>query len=462
MGEFIKTIKSIFQIQELKDKILLTLGLLLVYRFGSYIPLPAIDMSKVDSILDTYKKSGGGDQAAGLLGLLATFTGGAFSRASIFALGIMPYISASIVMQLAGMAYPPVQKLQQDGESGRKKITQYTRWGTILICLIQAPAYLASVTNVFLPYSAFSSAYLIAPTSFWFIVPSVVLLIAGTMFCMWLGEKITDKGIGNGISFLIMIGILADLPKAILNEFDLKLSGDNGGAFVFFLEILVWIGVIMLSIILVQAVRKIALQYVSSNVRKGAVMSTVDAARQYIPLKLNAAGVMPIIFAQAMMFIPGLLVSFLSDDKSTPPVWLASLTDIFGLGYNIVFAILIIVFTFFYTAISMPVKQMSDDLKRSGAIIPKVKPGDETAEYIDDILSKITLPGAIFLAFLAILPSIVVSFGVSQGFALFFGGTSLIIMVGVILDTIQQINTYLLNNHYDGLMESSRSNSRRV
>lgn len=460
--KFFKTIKNIWDIKELRDKIIFTLGLLLVYRFGSYIPLPAIDMNEVGSILDTYKQSGGSDQAAGLLGVLAMFTGGAFSRASVLALGIMPYISASIVMQLAGMAIPSIQKMQKDGESGRKKITQYTRWGTILICLVQAPAYLTSVTQMFLPYEKFSSAYLVEPSSFWFWFPSIVLLVAGTVFCMWLGEKITDRGIGNGISILIMVGILADFPRAVFNEFAIQnTGGGNGGMLFFLIEMALWMFVVLLSVLLVQAVRRVPVQYVSSALRGGSfsTKTVTNAVRQYIPLKLNAAGVMPIIFAQALMFIPGLLIGLVTDGDNPPPVWLGSMTDMFGIGYNILFAFLIIIFTFFYTAISMPVNQMSEDLKRNGGIIPKVKPGGETAEYLDQILSKITLPGAIFLAFLAILPAIVVSFGISQGFAMFFGGTSLIIMVGVTLDTVQQINTYLLNHHYDGLMEGGR-NSR--
>ncbi|SFI16022.1 preprotein translocase subunit SecY [Halpernia frigidisoli] len=455
MKEFIQTIKNIWSLKELRDKILLTLGLILVYRFASYISLPAINMAEVGSLLDKYQSQGGSKQGAGLLGLLSSFTGGAFSRASVMALGIMPYISASIIVQLMGMAIPYLQKLQKDGESGRNTLNQITRWLTIGVCLVQAPSYLTSITKVFLPTTQFASAYLVDPNSiilFW--LPSVIILVAGSVFAMWLGEKITDKGIGNGISILIMVGILANLPSAFIQEFTTKTSTGGSGAIMILIEVIFWLVVIMLAIILSVAVRKIPIQYVSrAQARGGVNRNLMEGARQWIPLKVNAAGVMPIIFAQALMFVPGLLTGI--DSTNT---FLAGFKNVFSWQYNILFALLIIIFTFFYTAITIPVNQMADDLKRNGGLVPKVRPGKETSDYLDSILSKITLPGSIFLAIFAILPAIVHGTLVStDGFALFFGGTSLLIMVGVVLDTVQQINTYLLNHHYDGLMQSKLS-----
>ena len=454
MKGFIQTLKNIWSLKELKDKILFTLGLVLVYRFASYISLPAVNMAEVGSLLEQYKNQGGNQQGAGLLGLLSSFTGGAFSRASIMALGIMPYISASIIVQLMGMAIPYLQKLQKDGESGRNTLNQITRWLTIVVCLVQAPSYLTSITQYFLPYNQFAQAYYVDPNSFMFWFPSIVILVAGSLFAMWLGEKITDKGIGNGISILIMVGILADLPSAFLQEVSTQAGKGGLGNVMILIEVLFWMLVILLAIILSVAVRKIPIQYVSrAHARGGSARSLQQGVRQWIPLKVNAAGVMPIIFAQALMFIPGLLTNI--DESNT---FFAGFKNVFSWHYNVLFALLIILFTFFYTAITIPVNQMADDLKRNGGLIPKIRPGKDTLDYIDDILSKITLPGSIFLAIFAVLPALV--FGTivqTDRFALFFGGTSLLIMVGVIMDTVQQVNTYLLNHHYDGLMQSKLS-----
>ncbi|NLN33013.1 MAG: preprotein translocase subunit SecY [Flavobacteriaceae bacterium] len=451
MKGFIQTIKNIWSIKELKEKLIITFFFLIVYRFGSYIPLPGIDVNEVNRLLAEQA-----DSQQGLLGLLNSFTGGSFNRASILALGIMPYISASIVVQLMGLAVPYLQKLQKDGDSGRKKITQITRWLTIAICLVQAPAYLTLLQTRLLPYSGgFHSAYLLDPGSFWFIFPSVIILVTGTVFTMWMGEKITDRGIGNGISILIMIGILADMPRALINAFEL----DTTGGIFFLLEIIGLLVVIFLCVLLVQAVRKVPVQYVR-RAQAGSssyIRSMTDSVRSYIPLKVNASGVMPIIFAQAIMFLPATLVGLVSDADSPMMMFLAKVSDPFSWQHSIIFAVLIIVFTFFYTAITIPVNQMADDLKRNGGIIPGIKPGKDTAEYLDDILSKITLPGSVFLVFIAVMPAIVHLFGVDQGLAMFYGGTSLLIMVAVILDTIQQINTYLLNHHYDGLMSTGRT-----
>ncbi len=454
MKGFIQTLKNIWSLEELRNKLVFTFTLILVYRFASYISLPAINMAEVGNLLQVYQNPGGSKQASGLLGLLSSFTGGAFSRASIMALGIMPYISASIIVQLMGMAIPYLQKLQKDGESGRKTLNQITRWLTIAVCLVQAPSYLGSITGLFLPYTQFSSAYYIDPNSIMFWLPSIVILVTGSVFAMWLGEKITDKGIGNGISILIMVGILADLPMAFIHEFQTQTGKGGLGTIIILVEVLFWLLVILLAIILSVAVRKIPIQYVSrAQARGGVSRNLMEGARQWIPLKVNAAGVMPIIFAQALMFVPGLLTKV--DETNT---FLAGFKNVFSWQYNVLFAILIIIFSFFYTAITIPVNQMADDLKRNGGLIPKVRPGKETADYLDDILSKITLPGAIFLSIFAVLPAIVHGTVVqTDRFALFFGGTSLLILVGVVLDTVQQINTYLLNHHYDGLMQSKLS-----
>ena len=459
MKEFIQTLKNIWSLKELRDKIVLTLLLVLVYRFASYVSLPAINTAEVGNLLQHYKNQGGNQQGAGLLGLLSSFTGGAFSRASIMALGIMPYISASIIVQLMGMAIPYLQKLQKDGESGRNTLNQITRWLTIGVCLVQAPSYLTSVTQFFLPYSQFQSAYYIDPASIMFWLPSIIILVAGSVFAMWLGEKITDKGIGNGISILIMVGILADLPTAFYQEVITQNGKGGFGSIMILIEIIFWLLVVLLAIVLSVPVRKVQIKYVSrAQARGGVSRNLMDGARQWIPLKVNAAGVMPIIFAQALMFVPGLLTKV--DESNT---FLAGFKNVFSWQYNVLFALLIIIFSFFYTAITIPVNQMADDLKRNGGLIPKVRPGKETADYLDDILSKITLPGAIFLSIFAVLPAVVHgAFVQTDRFALFFGGTSLLIMVGVILDTVQQINTYLLNHHYDGLMQSKLSRSSNL
>ncbi|TDQ30021.1 preprotein translocase subunit SecY [Tenacibaculum caenipelagi] len=435
---FINTLKDIWKIEELKEKLLLTLGLIAVYRFMAAVPLPGIDPTQLTALKDS--------TSSGLLGLLNAFTGGAFARASVMALGIMPYISASIVVQLMGIAVPYLQKLQKDGESGRKKITQITRWLTIAITLFQAPTYIGVIQN---QMGLGPEAFLVTGATFW--ISSIILLSAGTIFAMWLGERITDKGVGNGISLLITVGIIANFPAAFIQELVSKQTAGAGGIMVILIELIVWFVVILLTVLLVTAVRKVAVQYA----RRTAVtnIKDVDGARQYIPLKLNAAGVMPIIFAQAIMFLPIAL------GQKYPA--LNSLTDNFGLWYNVIFALLIIVFSYFYTAITIPTNKMAEDLKRSNGFVPGYKPGEETASFLDSVLSKITLPGSIFLAALSVLPAIIIKFGVTQNWAMFYGGTSLIIMVGVAIDTIQQINSYLLNSRYDGLMKTGSSSNRK-
>ncbi|MFY0603594.1 MAG: preprotein translocase subunit SecY [Flavobacteriaceae bacterium] len=440
MMNFIKTLKDIWNIEELKNKILLTIGLIAVYRFMAQIPLPGIDPTQLSAL----KQSTDG---GGLLALLNVFTGGAFARASVMALGIMPYISASIVVQLMGIAVPYLQKLQKDGESGRKKITQITRWLTIGITLVQGPTYITAIQNGFnLPPEAF----LVSGATFW--ISSMIILTAGTIFAMWLGERITDKGVGNGISLLITVGIIANFPAAFVQELVSKTTGPGaGGIMMILIEIIIWFVIILLTVLLVTAVRKIAVQYARRTVAGN--IQNVAGSRDYIPLKLNAAGVMPIIFAQAIMFLPLALA------KRFPA--LTDLQDINGLWYNVIFALLIIIFSFFYTAITVRTDEMAQNLKRTGGFIPGIRPGKDTADKLDSVLSRITFPGSLFLAALSILPAIVVQFGVQQGWALFYGGTSLIIMVGVAIDTIQQVNSYLLNRHYDGLMKTGSSNNRK-
>jgi preprotein translocase subunit SecY len=435
MKEFIQTIQDIWKIEELRNKILLTLGFMAIYRFAAQIPLPGIDIAVAQSALQN-QTSGGG-----ILGLLDMFTGGAFAKASVVALGIMPYISASIVVQLMGIAVPYLQKLQKDGESGRKKINQITRWLTIAITMVQGPAYITNIYQL-IP----SSAFYISGTMFW--LTSMVVLTAGTIFAMWLGEKITDKGIGNGISLLIMIGIIARFPGAFFQEAVSKVTASNGGLIMILIEIVVWFLVILISVYLVTAVRRISVQYARKSVAGN--IKSVAGARDYIPLKLNSSGVMPIIFAQAIMFAPALLGR--SDNQIIKSIGL-EFGNMFGVWYNLLFAFLIIIFSYFYTAITIPTNKMADDLKRSGGFIPGIRPGKDTAELLDRILSLITFPGSIFLALVAILPSIVINFGITHSWALFYGGTSLLIMVGVAIDTIQQINSHLLNRHYDGLMK---------
>jgi len=437
MKKFITTIQDIWKIEELRNKIILTLGLMVVYRLAAQVTLPGIDPSQLAGLQSKTSDNN-------LLGLLNAFTGGAFAQASVMALGIMPYISASIVVQLMGIAVPYLQKLQKEGESGRKKINQITRWLTIGILLLQAPAYIGGLPALGIPQSAF---LLGTGPMFWF--SSILLLTTGTVFAMWLGERITDKGIGNGISLLIMIGIIATLPSTFMQEVTSRVTQSNGGFLMVFIEVIIWLVVILASVFLVTAVRKIAVQYAKRTVAGN--IKDVAGARQYIPLKLNSSGVMPIIFAQALMFVPQLLNS--SENETIKAIGIA-FQDMFGLWYNILFAVLIIIFSYFYTAITIPTNKMADDLKRSGGFLPGIRPGKETADYLDTILSRITLPGSIFLALLAILPAIIVKAGVQPGWAIFYGGTSLLIMVGVAIDTIQQINSHLLNHHYDGLMKS--------
>ena len=441
--KFFETLKNAYKIEELRDRIALTLGLLLVYRFGAQVVLPGIDAAMLSDFAGRFDDGGIG-------GLLNAFTGGAFANASIFALGIMPYISASIVVQLMQIAVPYLQKLQKEGESGRKKINQITRWLTIGICLVQAPSYLAGLPALGVPSEAF-----VMGQSALFYISSITILVTGCVFAMWLGEKITDKGIGNGISILIMVGIIARLPLTFAQEFASRVFESNGGMIMILIELVIWFVIILLSILLVMAVRKIPVQY-ARRTASGAYEKNIFGARQFIPLKLNASGVMPIIFAQAIMFVPSAVAS-LSESAFAQTIQ-ANFSDIFGFWYNLVFAVLIIIFTYFYTAITVPTNKMADDLKRSGGFIPGIKPGTETGEYLDRIMSQITLPGSVFLALIAIFPAFVVKIlGIQQGWALFYGGTSLLIMVGVAIDTMQQVNSYLLNRHYDGLMKTGKN-----
>ncbi len=442
MKKLIEILRNINKIEELRNRILYTLGIILIYRFGSYVVIPGVDPSMLSNLQN--------QASSGLLGLLNMFSGGAFSNASIFALGIMPYISASIVIQLLGMAIPYFQRLQREGESGRRKINQITRYLTVLIVAFQAPGYIANLVSQ-LPAEAITpfDPGITSPSIF-FWISSTIILIAGTLFVMWLGEKITDKGIGNGISLIIMIGIIARLPFALFGEFVSRLEEQGGGLVYFLLELVVLILVILFTILLVQGTRKIPVQYakrIVGNKQYGGV-------RQYLPLKVNAAGVMPIIFAQAIMFLPMTLVGFANSD--TLSGFAAAFTDYNGFWYNLTFFIMIILFTYFYTAITINPNQMADDLKKNGGFIPGVKPGRKTAEYLDMILSRITLPGSIFLGFIAIMPAFARMAGVNSSFAAFYGGTSLLILVGVVLDTLQQIESYLLMRHYDGLTKSGR------
>ena len=443
--KLIETIKNIWKIEELKNRVIMTFSLLLVYRFGAQVVLPGIDSTQLGGFSSNFE--------GGIGGILNAFTGGAFANASVFALGIMPYISASIVVQLMGIAIPYLQKLQKEGESGRRKINQITRWLTIGICLIQAPSYLLSLETLGVP----KSAYMMQDNMTLFVVISTIILVTGCVFAMWLGEKITDKGIGNGISLLIMVGIIATLPQAFLQELNSQWT-DGGGAFVVLIEIVIWLVVILACIMLVMATRRIPVQY-ARRTATGGYEKNAFGARQYIPLKLNASGVMPIIFAQAIMFVPAALGSL---EQSWATNVAALFSDIFGFWYNLVFALLIIIFTYFYTAITVPTNKMADDLKRNGGFIPGIRPGTETSEYLDRIMSQITLPGSIFLALVAIFPAIVSLMGVTQAWALFYGGTSLLIMVGVAIDTMQQINSYLLNRHYDGLIKSGKNRKQQV
>ena len=442
MKKFIETIKNIFRIEELRKRIVYTVLLLLVYRLGCFIVLPGIDASMLATLQSNANN--------GLVGLLNMFSGGAMGNASIFALGVMPYISASIVIQLLGVFVPYFRKLQMEGESGRKKMNQMTRILTIVIICIQGPAYMASIHGQ-IDASAFVAVRNLGWSNFVFNLISILILMAGSMFVMWLGERITDRGIGNGISIIIMIGIVARLPYAIVAECSEKLSTTNGGPLLIIVELVLWFLVIVAAIAIVQAVRRVPVQYakrVIGNKQYGGV-------RQYIPLKINAAGVMPIIFAQALMLFP---VLFSRWDATRGLA--ATLGNYTGFWYNFIFAILVIVFTYFYTAVTVNPNMMAEELKRNGGFIPGVKPGKKTVEYLDSIMSRVTLPGSFALAFIAILPAIAMKLGVSNSFASFYGGTSLLILVGVVLDTLQQVESYLLMRHYDGLMKTGRLTGR--
>jgi len=431
MNKLIKTFKDIFSIEDLRERILNTLLFLAIYRLGSYIVLPGVDGARFQG------------SSEGIFGLLDTLLGGAFSNASIFGLSIMPYISASIVLQLLTVAVPYFQKLQKEGESGRKKINQYTRVLTIGICLAQSAAYIASNIPAEYIYPEFQGTL--------FNISSMIILTAGTVFCMWMGEKITDRGIGNGISLLIMVGIISRFPGAIIKE---AMARGINGALIFILELFVLFFVVMAVVIITQAVRQIPIQYAKQIIGN----KVYGGQRQYLPIKVNSAGVMPIIFAQSLMFIPAFLAGLFREGSDLANAIGVTFSDFTSWQYSVVFSVLIIVFTFFYTAIAINPNQIADDMKRNNGFIPGVKPGPQTSEYIATVIDRITLPGAIFLALIAIMPSIATRFGMSRDFAQFFGGTSLLIMVGVILDTLQQVESYLLMKHYEGLMKTGKFN----
>ncbi|GAP71523.1 preprotein translocase secY subunit [Candidatus Symbiothrix dinenymphae] len=439
----VDTIKNIWKIEDLRMRIGITLGIILVYRFLCTIVLPGVDSAGLAALQS--------QTAGGLLSLLDMFSGGAFSNASIVGLGIMPYISASIMMQLFAIAIPSFQKLQREGESGRRKIAQYTRYLTIAILIPQAFAYL---TNLGVQLHAAGAA---VPTGAWFTFSSIIILTAGSMFVLWLGERITDKGVGNGVSFIIMVGIIARLPQALSQEVVSRLGQDAGGLVMFLVELVIMLGVTAGAILLVQGTRRIPVQYAKQMVGN----KQFGGARQYIPLKVNAANVMPIIFAQAIMFVPISLIGYSADAESFGMKYFGWLTNMNGFWYNFVDVVLIILFTYLYTAITINPKQMADDLKRNNGFIPGIKPGKQTAQYIDEIMSRITLPGAIFLATVAVMPALASYIGIQQSFASFFGGTSLLILVGVVLDTLQQVESHLLMRHYDGLMKSGRIKGRQ-
>ena len=443
MAGLAESIRNIWKIEELRTRILYTLGLLIVYRLGTFVTLPGVDAT-------TLAEVNAADTSNDIFGFLDMFVGGAFSAAGIFALGIMPYITASIIIQLMGAVVPYFQKLQREGEEGRRKITQLTRYGTVGITALQSIGY-----TINLQYGATGSAIVIGST--FFMVSTVVVLTAGTVFVMWLGERISEDGIGNGISLIIMIGIIAFLPQALINEFQLNVSGTGGNLFIFLMEIGVWIlvtgGVVLVS----QGVRRIPVQYAKRVVGRKVYGGTT----QYLPLRVNAAGVMPIIFAQSIMFIPSTVASFFPNSPFMQQLG-AWFGDISGVGYSTVFFFICVFFTYFYTAIAVNPKEMADTMKRQGGFIPGIRPGKQTSEFIDNILTRITLPGSIFLGFVAILPAFAMQAGVSQSFAMFYGGTSLLILVQVTLDTLQQIESHLLMRHYDGFMKGSRVRGRRV
>jgi len=432
----VQTIKNIFKIEDLRARLLYTLAIIALYRVGKYVTLPGIDPSQLGALKT--------QTSSGIMGLLDMFSGGAFSQASVFALGIMPYISASIVVQLLGIVFPYFQKLQKEGESGRRKLNQYTRYLTVGVLILQAPTYLVNLSAQLQP-----SAFVLS--GFFFKFSSVIILTAGTMFVMWLGEKITDKGIGNGISLIIMIGIVARMPSNIIFEAGARMNG-AGGPIALIVEIVLLFVVILGTILLVQGTRRIPVQYarrIVGNKQYGGV-------RQYIPLKVNAAGVMPIIFAQAIMMLPIIIAGYSNSSSG----FVVAFSNMYGFWYNLVTGILIVLFTYFYTAITINPVQIAEDMKKNGGFIPGIKPGRKTVEFFDTIMSRITFPGSIFLAVIAILPSIAVIAGVSPQFAQFYGGTSLLILVGVVLDTLQQIESHLLMRHYDGLMKSGRVKGR--
>ncbi len=437
MKKLIETLKNCWKIEDLRQRLLITLLFTAIYRFGSYVVLPGIDPAKLGQLQSQTR--------GGLMSLLDMFSGGAFSNASIFALGIMPYISASIVMQLLAVAVPYFQKLQREGESGRKKIQWYTRVLTVGILLLQAPSYLLNLQN--------QAGGSLATGISWsvFMIPATIILAAGSMFILWLGERITDKGVGNGISLIIMIGIIARLPQAFMQEVGSRFTAiSSGGLVMFIVEILILYAVVCAAILLVQGTRKIPVQYAKRLVGN----KQYGGARQYIPLKLFAANVMPIIFAQALMFIPLVIVQYQSDNAS----WVVqNLLNTKSLLYNIVYVILIIAFTYFYTAITLNPQQMAEDMKRNNGFIPGVKPGHDTAEYIDTVMTRITLPGSLFIAFIAVMPALAGLLNVQDAFTQFFGGTSLLIMVGVVIDTLQQVESYMLMRHYDGLLNSGHT-----
>ena len=436
---FIETIKNIWKIEDLRQRIIITLLLVLVYRFGCYVVLPGISPAEIDALRNF--------TSGGLMQLLDMFSGGAFSQASIFALGIMPYITASIVIQLLGIVLPSFQKLQREGESGRTKLNQYTRYLTVAILLLQGPAYLV---NLQVQVNQAGGA---AHFGFWTTLYLTIILAAGSMFIMWLGEKITDKGVGNGISFIILVGIIARLPLAFLQEFTNRLTTAQGGLVMFLVEIIVLFAVIAGAVLLVQGTRKVPVQYAKRIVGN----KQYGGARQYIPLKVNAAGVMPIIFAQAIMFIPVTLVGFNASESNS---FVRAFSDINGFWYNAVYFIMIVAFTYFYTAITVRPTEMAENLKRNNGVIPGVKRGSKTADYLDSIMSRITFPGSLFLGLVAIMPAFAKICGVNQQFAQFFGGTSLLILVGVVLDTLMQIESHLMMRHYDGLMKSGKIKGR--
>ncbi|MFZ1236657.1 MAG: preprotein translocase subunit SecY [Prevotella sp.] len=442
MKKFIETLKNCWKIEDLRQRLLITLLFTAIYRFGSFVVLPGINPSALGQLHEQTR--------GGLMSLLDMFSGGAFHNASIFALGIMPYISASIVMQLLAVAVPYFQKMQREGESGRKKISMYTRWLTVFILLLQAPSYLMNLK--------YQAAQALSSGISWtvFMIPATIILAAGSMFVLWLGERITDKGVGNGISLIIMIGIIARLPQAFFQEVSSRLSAITGGGLIMFIvEILILFGVMCAAILLVQGTRKVPVQYAKRLVGN----KQYGGARQYIPLKLFAANVMPIIFAQALMFIPLAIVQYQAQNAS-PLV--RSLMDTHSLLYNVIYVFLIIAFTYFYTAITLNPTQMAEDMKRNNGFIPGIRPGKDTAEYIDTIMSRLTLPGSLFISFIAIMPALAGLLNVQQGFAQFFGGTSLLILVGVVIDTLQQIESHLLMRHYDGLLNSGHTRGSHI